>query len=259
MIKVWMMRPKALTDQKAASHVYAHGGGGVIFSAEDWNKPMAVTCLDLNCVLFNVDFRNGPETRCPWNQQDFVDAFLHIHANATKYGLDSSKITIGGESGGGWVCVGAANLMVKSGDISKVNSMIIFTGMVSDEGSKVPDSELMRGESRIIVDGLTACFKLLAADFDKQTKDCDDQLYPGTCSDQIMKQYPPTVVFTAEFDYLRRANEKFARRLKSNGKLVDINVIPGCGHAMMGSDENSQEYKWVKEDLRNVFNACVRR
>ena len=89
---------------------------------------------------------------------------------------------------------------------------------------------------------MTAIYKLHATDFEAQAN--DDQLYPGNASDDIMRKYPPVVVFTQEFDFLRRDNEVFAERLRKVGKLVDIQVMPGCTHAMMGSGPNTQEMKW---------------
>ena len=63
-----------------------------------------------------------------------------------------------------------------------------------------------------------------------------------------MKKYPPVVVYTAEFDYLRRDNEKFAKRLSAIGRLVDIEVMPGCTHGLMGTGADSQEAKWAFDD-----------
>lgn len=143
MIKVYILRPKSLTDKKAAALVYARGGGAVMFEAEDFNETLKISADNLDCVIFHVGFRNGPENKCPGGQQDFMDAFLHIHENAEKYDVDSTKLAAGGISGGGWISLGAANLMVKSGDISKMNSLFINTGMLTDESAHVPKGKFM--------------------------------------------------------------------------------------------------------------------
>jgi acetyl esterase/lipase len=43
--------------------------------------------------------------------------------------------------------------------------------------------------------------------------------------------YPPTVVWTSEFDFLRKDNEIFAEKLKAVGKLAEISHMPGVTHA----------------------------
>ena len=59
-----------------------------------------------------------------------------------------------------------------------------------------------------------------ATDYDAQQN--DDQLYPGRTTDDILKKYPPTVIWTSEFDTYRRDNETFANRLKKFGKLAEL-------------------------------------
>jgi len=58
-------------------------------------------------IVFNVEYRLAPETKCPGGQIDFKKAFLHIHKNADKYGINRNKIVIGGEDGGSWIACGA--------------------------------------------------------------------------------------------------------------------------------------------------------
>lgn len=137
-IKVYMIRPKALTDKKAPAFIFARGGGACVSEAEEMNEILCISALNMNCVVFNVGFRNGPECKCPGGQEDMRAAILDAHKNADQYGIDKTRIVIGGVSGGGWICLGAANLMVKSGEISKVRAMFLDTPMITNELGKIP-------------------------------------------------------------------------------------------------------------------------
>ena len=99
--------------EEAAAYIYAHGGGAFVFQASDFDNTMAVTCLNLDCVVISVNYRKGPEVKCPRGQQDFVDAVLYISENPSQFGIDSSRICMAGISGGGWIVTGAANLLAK--------------------------------------------------------------------------------------------------------------------------------------------------
>lgn len=134
---------------KAPAFVWAHGGGAVIFDGPFNNYIMPFYANRLNCVTFNVDFRNGPETKCPGGQQDFVDALCHIMNNAGECGIDENKVVVSGISGGGWICVGALNLMAKTGasELSKIKGLMVITGMLSGEIFKTKASELKEFES----------------------------------------------------------------------------------------------------------------
>ena len=94
---------------------------------------MAWTAMRHNCVVFNLDYRLAPEHKCPGGQEDFVDFTEFILANAERFRISPDRVCISGCSGGGWIVLGAANLMVKKGTIGKIRAMFIHTGMVSNE------------------------------------------------------------------------------------------------------------------------------
>ena len=56
-------------------------------------------------------------------------------------------------------------------------------------------------------------------------------LFPSKAPDSMMKEMPPTVIFSAEFDMFITETDRMARRLRQNGRLLDLCTIPGIGHA----------------------------
>ena len=62
---VHVIKPKTLTGTGHAAYIYAHGGGAVMFEAKSSNSNLTHTALELNCVVFNVDYRLGPESKAP--------------------------------------------------------------------------------------------------------------------------------------------------------------------------------------------------
>jgi len=137
--------------------------------------------------------------------------------------------------------------------------MFIHTGMVSNETQKIPkdkwepyDKDYMNTPA-----GTTSLFKLMSTDWDKQQE--DDQLFPGRASDKIMRNYPPTVVWTSEFDFLRRDNEVLADRLKGLGRLAEVSNMPGVIHDYHNSNdpETCAEAKYFFEEEKMAFEALV--
>ena len=63
-------------------------------------------------------------------------------ANASQYGIDSSKVCIAGESGGGWIIIGAANLLAKANDLSKIKAIFCQNGLLSDSTQDLPTDKL---------------------------------------------------------------------------------------------------------------------
>ena len=75
-IEIVIIKPKALTSTCSPAYIYAHGGGAISFTARMVQSALTVTAVNLNCVCISIDYRKGPEHKCPRGQQDYVDALL---------------------------------------------------------------------------------------------------------------------------------------------------------------------------------------
>lgn len=106
-IEIIMVKPKKQAETNQAAFVFAHGGGACVMSAKLCIDECHRYAVDWDCVCFSVDYRKGPETQCPRNQLDFMEAIDHVAANVDKYGINKDQICIGGLSGGGWIAMGA--------------------------------------------------------------------------------------------------------------------------------------------------------
>lgn len=130
--KIFIIKPNDLPKAPQAAYVYAHGGGACFTKAEDSNNLMAVVALNLRCIVFNVDFRNAPEAKAPKGANDFALAILHVYNNAEKYGVNKKEICMAGISGGGHICLGAANILAKKNCNYMVKAQFLQTPMISD-------------------------------------------------------------------------------------------------------------------------------
>ena len=89
--------------------IYAHGGGCVGGSADLYRNYLSYMALTCGVVVFNVDYRLAPEARfkhieppdftfrCPNNVLDFYEAIKYVISNASKFGVDASRIAIAGK------------------------------------------------------------------------------------------------------------------------------------------------------------------
>lgn len=74
-------------------------------------------------------------------------------------------------------------------------------------------------------------FKMLATNFDKQTREKDPVLYPGCMPIECIKRLPPTIICTTEFDYLRKDALALIPILRQAGRLLDVLDMPGGKHS----------------------------
>lgn len=82
-------------------------------------------------------------------------------------------------------------------------------------------------------------------------------MYPGLMSDDDLAKCPPTVVFTSEFDYLRRDATHFIGRLKQVGKYLDHQDMPGTHHGYQ-YDGNTAETDIFFKEIALAINKYVR-
>ena len=78
---------------------YIHGGAFRILS-KDTHWVMGLGFARRGFLVFNVSYRLAPEHRYPAAVEDVCEAFAWVMANAAKYGGDTSRVVIAGESAG---------------------------------------------------------------------------------------------------------------------------------------------------------------
>ena len=72
-------------------------------TADIYKTPLSIHAEACGIVIFSVDYRLAPETKCPKNVLDFYCALRYIVDNAESLGVDPGRLAMGGESGGGYI------------------------------------------------------------------------------------------------------------------------------------------------------------
>lgn len=218
-----------LTERSRAAHIYAHGGGGVALSAQTVSGPLRCFAVDLDLMVFNVDYRLAPETKCPNNIKDFYYAIKYVKENAEQLGVDPNRISIGGDSGGGYICLGAMVLLAEAGETDLVKLALPGIPMVDDYCFS--DPLCMTLEERISHKSMRKMWKLIANDFESQKH--SPHLFPGKASEELLAKFPPTIILENEFDMFITEATRLAGRLRRAGRLLEFVVIPGTNHTGM--------------------------
>jgi len=221
--------PEVLTrsPEKRAAIVYAHGGGCAAGRAEEYQPFTAALAVESECVVFSVEYRLAPETKCPDNVMDFYEALKYIHENCDKWNVDPEKIVISGESGGGYVTMATMVLLAQREESHLVRAAIPIIPMISDYF--FGDKESMTLEERQTKEnGMEIFWKYIAKDLKAQWS--DPLLFPAKASDELIQKMPATVIISCEFDIFITETERMARRMRQNGRLLEFCCLPGITH-----------------------------
>ena len=226
-VTVHVYTPKKLKgNAKNAAYLYAHGGGAVAATAAVMKPWLDYIAVVGNVVVFNVDYRLAPETKCPNNVKDFYMAIKYVSDNADMLGIDPTKISIGGDSGGGYICLGAEVLLAQNNETDLIK--VAFPGIPMVDDYCFSDPAAMTNEERDTAHMMRGVWKCIATDIEKQKE--DPLLFPGKASAEILEKFPATIIIEAEFDMFITEATRMAYKLRAAGRLLEFIVIPGSKH-----------------------------
>ena len=238
--------------KKRAAYIYSHGGACIGLSANSYKPLLSHYAIECNVVVFNVDYRLAPETKCPNNVTDFYEVIKYVQQNADDLGIDASRIVIGGESGGGYVCLGAMVMLAQKNEGHLVKVAIPAIAMTDDYTFTDPAS--MTKEEREHNSAMRKNWKLIAADFETQKN--DPLLFPGKANDELLEKFPPTIIEESEFDMFITETTRLANRLRRVGRLLELIIVPGGKHGST-MDPRLKNFKVAMDAKRIVFENYV--
>ncbi len=255
-VPVLVHTPKTLEGKEnRAAVIYAHGGGVVAGSAEMFQPLQSLIAVQSDIVIFNVEYRLAPETKCPKNALDFYCAVKHIAENASELGIDASKICINGDSGGGYIIAATEVMLAQNHESHLVKLAILGVPMLDDYS--FGDFASMTRKERQGAPMDRKFWDAIATDLEAQRKNADPLLFPAKVSDDILAKFPPTVVFEMEFDESITPACRFARRLRAAGRLLELYVCPGAVHTS-GLDVKFKIAEKIYEDYKLLFKTYLK-
>ncbi len=125
-----ILRPKAASKEKRPGVLMIHGGGWVGGTKEQ-RVPSCLRYVEKGFVVANVEYRLGPASPAPAAVNDALKAAEWFHKNAKKYGVDSRRIVVTGDSAGGHLSlmVGLTPRSADLGPTGKVAAVVNFFGI----------------------------------------------------------------------------------------------------------------------------------
>ena len=254
MIDVFSFRRADDAGKRLPALVYLHGGGFTAGDIHLFEKQMALVAEQGHAAVFFPEYRLAPETPFPGPVDDAWATVRHVHDHADELGIDPAKIMVAGDSAGGSL-TNACLLLDEKGIIARAFELYPGIDMRpmadrehydwSYEGYPcLPDQEeVVRSRIDRIRVGVEQGSDVSSLYLQGQPS--NNALVSVVCaSDDELRRFPPVVINTAEFDYLRLDAEAFAQRLHSLGVDVRLVTYGGCDHGfldMLGTVVQAEE------------------
>lgn len=203
-------------------HLFLHGGGWCIGTLDERDPRCRQISARARCVVASVEYRLAPENAYPTPPEDCYAALEWVAANASKLGVDASRISVGGESAGANL---AAVLCLMTRDRSGPRIChqwldVPATDLTMSQPSvrEVPDGHLLD------MSAILAFRELYLRDLGRVTEPYASPLLAD------LSDLPPAWIMSAEFDKLRDDGRAYANALEASGGSATFRVLPGHVH-----------------------------
>jgi acetyl esterase len=211
------------TDGLAPCLVFFHGGGWVIGDIESHDVVCRKLADEGQLIVISVDYRLAPEHKVPAAVDDAIHATKCIADNATQLGIDTSRLTVGGDSAGGNLAAVVAIAARDGNGPAIAGQVLIYPATdfaMTHPSHSEPETSLLLTHSVI---------KWFRDHYLTGTADAHDwRASPARAKTLI--GLPPAYVLTAGADPLRDEGDEYAQRLKQAGVPVTYRHFPGQFH-----------------------------
>lgn len=229
--------------------IYAHGGGFVRGDLDTHDHVCRELCATAPCLVVSVDYRLAPEHPFPAAVEDCLFVTRWAHAHAEVMGGDARRLFVAGDSAGGNLVAMACLRACEARD-PPIQGQLLFYPVTAHYDPPTPSYEefaegyfLTRDSMRWFIDQYLGpatspreAFPLAAAD---------------------VRNLPPTLVMTAEFDPLRDEGQVYADRLRASGVACAYRCIDGMVHGFISQTDLHRQAReamreachWIRTQL----------
>lgn len=230
-----------------------HGGGFIMPLLPGWEYSLWNEARTFGAIVFAVDYRVAPEHKFPTAVNDSYNAFKWIAQHGRKWGGDTSKIALLGNSAGANLVAVIAQKAKKEGISHKIK-LHIMNGLPIDlrpnnMETSVSYQQNARGYFQTKDDCYFAVETYAPGQYD------NPEASPILTKD--LKGLPPAVIINAEFDPLRDDGILYADKLRKAGVKVWDKCFAGQIHCLIGLEPGTaamNEYETIiKTAMKEAF------
>jgi acetyl esterase/lipase len=231
--------------------VFFHGSGFVLCSLDTHDGVCRNFCSAAGCVVVSVDYRLAPEHKFPAGAEDCYAATKWAAEHAHELNANPGRMVIAGDSAGGNLVAVVALMIRDQGGPALRGQLMIYP--VTDHFSSGHPSYTENAEGY----GLTAAGMRWFWDhyLNSESEASNPLVSPLRARD--LRDLPPALIITAEYDVLRDEGERYGARLADAGVRTKVVRYDGMNHGffnMYGMVDKAasaleESVTWLKERL----------
>src|SRR5207248_11796279 len=205
--------------------VYAHGGAFVQGGLLSWDHFLRDIVRQSGVAVLSVDYRLAPEHRFPAAFEDMAAITKLAAREGSGFGIDPTRLAVGGDSAGACLALGAALVMRDAGEIAVRFQLLIYGCFSTDI-----DSPSWRRFGRS--GGLTqASMGWAWQTYLENPEDYRDWRAAPMLAD--LNGLPPAHLIVGTLDPLLDDSNNLAAKLKAAGVPCQLTIYQGINHGFI--------------------------
>ena len=220
-VRMYEKKNRESDGQGNTALVFFHGGGFVVGDLETEHLRCLEIADETGILVVSVDYRLAPESPFPLGLNDCYDATMWLMENAEIFGVDPSRVAVGGSSAGGALAAAVTLMARDRGDRSPIFQLLLYPVM-DDRMTTTSAREYTETPGWNAVNNAHMWHHYLAGQPGSQ--------YAAPSRATSLVGLPPAYVLTAEYDPLRDEGLEYASRLLMAGVPTEIHQFPGTFH-----------------------------
>ena len=210
--------------------VWFHGGGWVWSSVDTHDRLVRELAAAGAVAVVSVDYALAPEAKFPQAVLEGAGVVRRLAAESEAWGLDASRMLLGGDSSGGNIALAAALALREAAGREATGPKL--AGLLAVYPVTEPDFQSSSYQEFAEGYGLTTA--MMRAYWDAYLRDPADRAHPLAAPARAdLTGLPPTLIQLAELDVLRSDGEKMAALLRAAGVDCTALTYPGMLHGFM--------------------------
>ena len=226
--------------------VFFHGGGFALGNIEGCDELCRALTNAAGCIVVSVDYRLAPEHKFPAAADDCYAATRWVAENSEAIGGDPTRIAVGGDSAGGNLAAAVTLMARDRGTPPLVYQLLVYpaTNFAFDTPSYRENAE---GYFLTKDDCVWFWLLYLRSEAD------GDNPYASPLRAEDLRELPPALVITAEFDPLRDEGEAYAARLREANVTTTCTRYNGMIHGFLSMpfDQGKKARREIAASLRS--------
>ncbi|NOZ42469.1 MAG: alpha/beta hydrolase [Alphaproteobacteria bacterium] len=218
------------SDEKIIPATLVYHGGGYMLGDLDTHDTIArYLCLHAGHRIISVDYRLAPEFLFPAGLEDCYHALLWVNERAGELGIDRDNISLVGDSAGGNLCAGVAELSRRRGGPEIASIVMLYPSCDGRIDTDYPSRSLYGNGDYFLG---RKDVEWISQNYTK-SEDPAENILLSPILNRNFDGWPPTLVVTAGMDILRDEGRAFYQLLCQHEVPTRYHSYDGTVHGFV--------------------------